>query len=118
MRDSIETFCEMFAGVGVCPGDWVEEYTGYIVGNLNGRLRAEFACVDFNPDALQHHHQGGKGSTHLAFHDGKQPGVLCWFILALRCVFQMRILKMWVATCWTCIYYYLSGMTVLLFFCI
>ncbi|GIX74480.1 hypothetical protein CDAR_419801 [Caerostris darwini] len=41
---------KMFAGVGVCPGDWVEEYTGYIVGNLNGKLRAEFACVDFNPD--------------------------------------------------------------------
>ncbi|GIX74465.1 hypothetical protein CDAR_419751 [Caerostris darwini] len=41
---------KMFPGATVCPNDWVQEYTGYIVGNYHGMMRSEFACVNFDPD--------------------------------------------------------------------
>ncbi|KAF8789616.1 Stonustoxin subunit alpha like protein [Argiope bruennichi] len=41
---------KMFPSMGFCPGDWVTEYTGYIIGNFQGKLRSEFTCIDQNPD--------------------------------------------------------------------
>ncbi|CAL1275486.1 unnamed protein product [Larinioides sclopetarius] len=41
---------KMFPSVNICPGDWVPEYSGYIVGNFHGKLRSEFTCVDQDPD--------------------------------------------------------------------
>ncbi|GBO20622.1 hypothetical protein AVEN_103137-1, partial [Araneus ventricosus] len=40
---------KMFPGTS-CPGDWIQEYSGYIASNAHGRMRAENVCINRDPD--------------------------------------------------------------------